>query len=79
MKSLLVGLALSAVGFAAIEGVVTNRTTGKPQAGVAVTVVELGQGMKSLGTTKTGGDGKFTLPGDFAPGSPHLIQANTKA
>jgi hypothetical protein len=75
MKLAIASLALSAVAFAAIEGVVTNQTTGKPQAGVAVTVVELGQGMKSLGTTKTGGDGKFTLPGDFAPASPHLIQA----
>ena len=75
MRFLLVGLALSSIGFAAIEGVVTNQTTGKPQAGVAITVVELGQGMKSLGATTTGGDGRFTLPGDFAPGSPHLIQA----
>ena len=75
MKLVFVSLAVSALSFAAIEGVVTNQTTGKPQSGVTVTVVELGQGMKSLGSATTGGDGKFTLPGDLAPGSPHLIQA----
>jgi hypothetical protein len=61
--------------YGAVDGVVTNRTTGKPQAGAVVTLVELGAGMKNIGTVKTAQDGKFTLPVDLQPGSPHLLQA----
>ena len=62
------------MAFAAVEGVVTNQTTGKPQGGVAVTIVELGSGMKNLGTTTSAADGKFTLPVDLQSAAPHLLQ-----
>lgn len=75
MKRLIFALALACCSFAAVDGIVTNQTTGKPQAGVGITLVELGSGMKSIGTTKTGPDGKFTIPVDLQPGAPHLLQA----
>ncbi|HYI95486.1 MAG TPA: hypothetical protein VEX68_18235 [Bryobacteraceae bacterium] len=74
MKSLLCVLFGCALAFAAVEGAVTNQTTGKPQAGVAVTLVELGSGMKNLGTTTSGPDGKFTFPVDLQSAAPHLLQ-----
>jgi hypothetical protein len=72
---LALALLVTASAFAAVEGVVTNQTTGKPQAGVSVTLVELGSGMKNLGTTKTGADGRFTMPVDLQASAPHLLQA----
>ena len=72
----LVALIVSAgLSLAAVEGVITNQTTGKPQAGASVTLIELGAGMKNLGTVKSGADGKFTFPTDLAPAAPHLLQA----
>jgi hypothetical protein len=75
MRSLGFVLAFTCAAFAAVEGVVTNQTTGKAQAGVAVTLVELGSGMKNLGTVNSGPDGKFTFPVDLQAASPHLLQA----
>ena len=34
----------------AVDGVVTNQTTGKPQGGATVTLIELGSGMKNVGS-----------------------------
>jgi hypothetical protein len=75
MRAFLALVVSAGIALAAVEGVITNQTTGKPQAGVSVTLVELGSGMKNLGTVKSGADGKFTLPVDLASGSPHLVQA----
>ncbi|HYP05911.1 MAG TPA: hypothetical protein VER03_06715 [Bryobacteraceae bacterium] len=75
MKRLLTVFAVAGLAFAAVEGVVTNQTTGQPQAGVSVTLIELGAGMKNVGTVKSDAQGKFTLPNDMAAGAPHLLQA----
>lgn len=59
---------------AAIEGTVTNKTTGKPQAGVKITLTKLGQGgMQAGGSTSSAADGSFKL--DSGAGSAHLLQA----
>jgi len=60
---------------AAVDGVVTNQTTGRPQGGVVLTLVELGTGMKNIGSTKSAADGKFSFPVEMQAGAPHLIQA----
>lgn len=46
---------------AAIHGVVTNETTGKPQAGVEVAVMKLEGGMVQIGSAVSGPDGKFSI------------------
>jgi hypothetical protein len=60
---------------AQISGVVTNGTTGKPQAGVVVTLVHPGEnGMQTLGTSKTDADGKFKIDQPVPP-PPALLEA----
>jgi len=62
---------------AAIDGTVVNRTTGKPQAGVSITLVKPGQGgMKTLGTTTSDAAGRFAFTQDQPGGGPQLLQAN---
>lgn len=75
---LLVSLFLTAVcAFAAMDGTVINQTTGKPQAGVSVTLLKPGQqGMKTLGTTVTDAQGRFAFANDQPGGGPQLLQAN---
>jgi hypothetical protein len=61
--------------FAAVDGTVVNRTTGKPQANVVVTLVQPNQtGMDNLGSVKTDAAGKFHFDKDAASG-PQLLQA----
>jgi 5-hydroxyisourate hydrolase-like protein (transthyretin family) len=61
--------------FAAVDGSVTNATTGKPAAGVEVTLVEPGQsGMNTLGTAKSDAAGKFAFT--ETPKGPSLVQAS---
>jgi hypothetical protein len=70
---LLALLLLPAVLFA-IDGTVTNKTTGLPQAGVLITLTKMGQGgMQPAGTAKTGADGKFKI--DASASDAHLLQA----
>ena len=60
---------------AGVEGVVTNATTGKPQSGVIIMLVQPGQGgMQTLGNAKSDAAGKFKIDKD-APGGPALLQA----
>ncbi|MCX6622249.1 MAG: hypothetical protein NTY38_14510 [Acidobacteria bacterium] len=60
--------------WAAISGVVTNRTTGKPQAGVEIGVMAMSQaGMEPLGTAKSGTGGTFTI--EKSSQGPALLQA----
>jgi hypothetical protein len=60
--------------FAGVDGAVINKTTGKPQPGVKVSMTKLGQGgMQAAGSAISGPDGKFRLDSDAA--SAHLIQA----
>lgn len=62
---------------AAIDGTVMNRTTGKPQAGVSITLVKPGQGgMKTLGTTTSDASGHFAFAQAQPGGGPQLLQAN---
>ena len=74
-------LALSAgLMHAAVDGVVINQTTGKPQPGATVTLFQTSQeGPQFIDTAKTGPDGKFTItkepPPAQAVGGPRLLQA----
>jgi len=66
-------LLLALPALAAVDGTVTNRTTGKPAARATVTLYKLGQaGMESVESVKSAVDGKFHL--DQTPQGPHLIQ-----
>ncbi len=59
---------------AAVDGTITNATTGKPQPNVAVSLVQPGQGgMQTLGSTRTGPDGKFRI--DKNAEGPQLVEA----
>ncbi len=78
MKRLLGSLLLSAAcAFAAMDGTVVNQTTGKPQAGVNVTLLKPGQdGMRTIGTTVSDAGGHFAFANDQPGGGPQLLQAN---
>ncbi|MGH9521185.1 MAG: carboxypeptidase regulatory-like domain-containing protein [Terriglobales bacterium] len=70
-------LLLAATSFVAAQtltGTVTNGTTGKPAAGVEVTLLTLSQGMNEAGSTKTDTDGKFTF--QLKEGGPHLVRVD---
>ncbi len=73
------GLALltAASVMAAMYGTVINKTSGKPEAGISVTLVKPGQGgMKTLGTTTTDAQGHFAFANDQPGGGPQLLQAS---
>jgi hypothetical protein len=75
MKTLIAFLASSCALFAAVDGVVVNGTTGKPQANVVVTLVQPSEtGMQTIGSAKSDADGKFSIDKQYAPG-PVLIQS----
>lgn len=62
--------------FGAIDGTVTNGTTGQPQSGVALTLVKPGaQGMQTLGQTTSESGGHFHFANDQPGGGPQLVQA----
>jgi hypothetical protein len=73
--SLILTLFIAATAGAAVEGTVVNKTTGKPQSGVQVTLMRLGSGMDNVGSAASGEGGKFTIAADLQPGAPHLLQA----
>ena len=59
----------------AVDGVVVNATTGQPQSGVAVNLVQPSQsGMVQLGNTTTDAQGQFKIDKQIPPG-PGLLQA----
>ncbi len=75
MKTLIALLASSCALFAAVDGMVVNGTTGKPQSGVVVTLVQPGEtGMQTIGSAKSDEDGKFNIDKPYPPG-PVLIQS----
>ncbi|MFL6446320.1 MAG: carboxypeptidase-like regulatory domain-containing protein [Bryobacteraceae bacterium] len=77
MTRLVLPLLVATNLFAAIDGTVVNHTTGKPQAGVNITLVKPGQGgMQTLGNTKSDASGKFVFEHDQPGGGPQLLQAN---
>jgi hypothetical protein len=74
---LLLALLTAGTLSAAIDGTVVNQTTGKPQAGVSITLVKPGQGgMQTLGNTTSDASGKFVFEHDQPGGGPQLLQAN---
>jgi hypothetical protein len=59
---------------AAVDGVVLNGTTGKPQPNAIISLVQPGQGgMQALGSTKTDAEGKFHFDKELQ--GPTLLQA----
>lgn len=59
--------------FGAVDGTVTNQTSGKPQPGATVTLYRLGaDGIESVESVKTGPNGAFEI--NQTPQGPHLIQ-----
>jgi len=74
MKALAV-LCVISLPLLAVDGVVVNATTGKPQSGVAVNLVQPSQnGMVQLGNTTTDAQGQFKIDKQIPPG-PGLLQA----
>jgi len=66
---------LTALPLLAVDGVVINGTTTKPQAGVLVQLMQPGQsGMQTLGSIKTDADGRFKIEKEIPPG-PAILQA----
>ena len=73
-RSILILLASASLAAAAIDGTVTNATTGKPQPNATVTLYKVGgNGPESLQSVKTGPDGKFVITADAQ--GPRLVQA----
>ncbi len=71
----LIAIYLAIPASAAVDGTVINGSTGKPQAGAIVSLVQPGaQGMQTLGSTKSAVDGKFTIDKRAAAG-PQIVQA----
>ncbi len=74
MKALLVLFAIS-LPLLAVDGVAINVTTGKPQSGVAINLVQPSQnGMVQLGSATTDSQGQFKIDKQIPPG-PGLLQA----
>jgi len=74
MKRLWPLLLCALPAFAAVDGTVTNQTTGKAQAGVTVMLLKIGAGgMEPAGEVKTDAQGKFAIASE-TPG-PALLQA----
>jgi hypothetical protein len=64
-----------APAFAAVDGVIVNGTTGKPEPNTVVMLIQPTQaGMQTLGSTKSDAEGKFSFDNNDASG-PRLIQA----
>lgn len=75
----LIFLLSATLAHAAIDGVVTNGTTGKPQPGSTVTLYQTtNQGPLNLGSVKSDAEGKFAFTQNVQPGvggGPLLLQA----
>lgn len=64
----------ASIASAAIEGTVTNRTTGKPQPGATITLYKITQaGPESLESVKSDAAGKFSITQN--PPGPRLLQS----
>jgi hypothetical protein len=75
MKFAFLLLATGSWLLAAVEGTVVNATTGKPQSGAIVMLMQPGaQGMQTLGNVKSDAEGKFRIDKEIPPG-PAILQA----
>jgi hypothetical protein len=73
---LLFAAVLALPAFGAVDGTVTNGTTGQPQPNVALTLVKPGQqGMQTLDATTSDAQGHFHFDKDQPGGGPQLVQA----
>jgi hypothetical protein len=74
-KIVLLTTMLTAGGLlAAVDGTVTNQTTGKPQAGATVTLIKLGAGMETVASATSDASGKFSIAQELQAGTPYLVQ-----
>jgi hypothetical protein len=75
MRIVLCLLASVSCLLAAVDGVVVNGTTGKPQPSVIVSLMQPGQGgLQTIASVRSDAEGKFRIDKEFPPG-PALIQA----
>jgi len=75
MRAALCFLLALAPAFAAVDGTIVNGTTGKPEPGTVVLLIQPTQaGMQTLGTTKSDAEGKFSFDNND-DSAPRLIQA----
>lgn len=74
MKFLIMLMLCTAPALQALDGVVMNRTTSKPQPGATVTLVRLGSGMNTLGSARTDAEGKYRIDQELVGGTQHLVQ-----
>lgn len=69
-------LLMLAFPLVAVDGVITNGTTGKPQPKVAVSLIQPSQqGMQALASTVTDASGRFSIDKSGSGDAPQLIQA----
>ena len=69
-------LVSAAAILASIDGTVINRTTGKHQAGVNLSLIKPGQqGMQMISTASSDASGRFRFEKDQPGGGPQLLQA----
>jgi len=75
MKHLALLFVSLTAAFAAVDGTVINRTTGKPQPGAIVALYRLGAetGPEEISTVRADAQGKFHI--DQTPQGPHLLQS----
>jgi hypothetical protein len=68
-------LTASAAVAGTLSGTVINRTTGKPEANIPLTLLSPTQGMRDLGSAKSDAQGRFTVTNDAIGTAPILVRA----
>ena len=72
-RAITIALLYASAASAAVDGVVMNRTTDKPQPGATVTLYKLGQnGLESVESVKSDAAGKFRIDQNLQ--GPRLVQ-----
>jgi hypothetical protein len=72
----LVFASLSAAQAGTVRGTVKNGTTGKPGAGVELTLIQLQGGMQEVGHSKSDAQGEFTFDNPGLGAQPMLVRAS---
>ncbi len=73
--TLLTLLVASAASAGTLSGTVINRTTGKPEPHIPLTLMSPTQGMRDLGSAQSDAQGRFTVTNDTIGTAPILIRA----